>query len=97
MSQVNTVFELNPSRLSSDRIKIVYLGSLLTGDAAQWYDVMNRMVSNEIFASYEIFFQKSSSIVNEEALFINGDAKCFKAGVEFVNWTVVAGVTNGLL
>ena len=55
MSQVESNFKLNQSRFSTDSNKILFIGSLLTGDAGVWFDAMNRVSENEMMTSYEYF------------------------------------------
>jgi hypothetical protein len=42
--QVKLVFELNPSRFSTDHERILYISSYLVGNADRWFDALDRRV-----------------------------------------------------
>jgi Retrotransposon gag protein/Zinc knuckle len=67
MSQVNTVFRLNSSRFTSEYNKILFIGSLLTGDAAIWFEAMDRVPGNAIMESYATFLNGFTVLFSDPA------------------------------
>lgn len=55
MSQVDAIFTLNASRFPDDKTKIIYIGSLLTGDAAKWFEAMTRSETGNLMNDYKVF------------------------------------------
>lgn len=79
MSQLNAVFQLNASRFTHDQTKIIYLGSLLAGDASIWYESVTRTGS---FKSYETFYAAFETLFKDpyEAVVARRDIKRLKQG-----------------
>jgi hypothetical protein len=61
MSQVNAVFELNASRFHYDKSKILYIGTLLTDDAAVWFESTTRnpdqLTYDGFLKSFKLLFE----------------------------------------
>jgi Retrotransposon gag protein/Zinc knuckle len=68
MSQVKTVFKLNASRFPNDESKVLYIGSLLTGDAAIWFEAMynSSMADFNNYKTFQSFFESLYKDPNDQ-------------------------------
>ena len=55
--QLQTVFELNASRFQSDKIKIMFIGTLLTANAAQWFYTLDKPENKPMKEDLDAFMQ----------------------------------------
>lgn len=60
MSQVNTIFTLNPSRFPTDQTRILFIGSLLVSDCAKWFEavISKTPASSWTYATFLETFEK---------------------------------------
>jgi Ty3 transposon capsid-like protein len=56
--QVKTILVLNASRFPTDESKILFIGSLLTGDAAHWFEATTRHDSQITFQTFNDLFSQ---------------------------------------
>jgi hypothetical protein len=67
LNQLTLLFTLNPTRYANDQIRIAITGTLLTGDALQWYNPLleSPKKHSETLASWESFTAAMKSTFGE--------------------------------